>query len=740
MIKKEEKKPAKSKGIVLSYDSMYSYLDTDYFKTYLKFNYFFDNKNLISDFNYNYSSLESRFVRLNTTLRIEDIANIRKIEIGDIYSQDDYMLSIIRMGGIRIGTDYSLRPDIITYPLPDFAGKTSLPSTVDIFVNNAKVFSEDLKPGPFEIKDIPVISPEGEITVVIRDVLGREQIVKVPYMTSLKLLKKGLSEYSVSAGFERKNYFIKDFDYSKFVLSSYYKKGITDRFTILTGSYLRGQDGFNVTGSFIYLMGPLGIISPSVGISYDMNKSATGIKGGIDYSKRIKFINLRLLAMKSSSDFFQPAGVIGTPKDYYNALLGFNLFKFGNLTFSYIRRTFTDAPNSTNINISYTKSLYRRISLSLAYNIYKSSSSRRILRGSINIPLGSSYSSQLTYQKNNNQNYYSARINKNVPEDRLNYSLQTDKTDSYMRFVGRANYRANFADFYTHLSYDTGNGQNDLYYRLGMKGSLIYMDGNFFMEGNYGNSFGIVKIDPPVKDAEVIVNNRPVGKTDEKGILFIPRLYPYNPNEIRINPASLDMKTYIEGNIYSFIPYKEHGYLLKFKAKKMNSVRLKVEFEGDPPPAGTGFYIDGKKAGILGFKGKAFIENITEGRHLVEIDYGYGKCTFYLNITKDILKKTVPFIGNYTCKPAVDSIIVKKEINIKEEKAGKPDKVSEPTKRKEVEFEEKPVKKLVKAVPEKIDKKAAAPVKEKQILHRTINIDSYDEFLEFLEFREDLKM
>ncbi|WP_457642896.1 fimbria/pilus outer membrane usher protein [Persephonella sp.] len=702
-------------------------------------NYFFDESSLVSDFNFNYSEEEKRLIRLNTTLRIEDIKKIRRIEIGDIYSQDNYLNSIVRLGGIRIATDYSLRPDIITYPLPDFAGQTAVPSSVDIFVGNTKVFSKDLKPGPFEIKDIPVISPEGEMTVVIRDVLGREQIIKVPYLTSINLLKEDLSEYSLTAGLIRKNFLLEDFDYTKFVFSGFYRKGITNRFTAGVSSYIQGQDGFNIGLSMNYLFDKFGLLSPILGASYDINTSSTGYRYGIDYSKSFKYLNLRGVMIRNSTDYFQPASVYGKPKDYYNVLLGFKLFNLGNVSFSYIRRTFLDTTNTTNINISYSKSIYNRVNLSMSFNIYDSNEKRKTFRGSISMPLGNNISGKLLYQKNDYQKYYSARISKNnAGEKGLGYTLSADKVDNYSRFTGRFNLSTEMIDLYSHFSYDTSSSNNSLAYRVGAKGNIIYIDGNLFAKRSSYGSFGIVKIEPPIKDVEVISNNRKIGKTDEKGILFVPSLYPYNKNEIRINPESLDMKTYIEKNIYSFVPYREHGYIIKFKAKKMNSIRLKIEFVDDPPPAGTGFYVDGKKVGILGFGGKAFIENITEGKHTVEIDYGYGKCSFKLNIDQSILNKVVPFIGKYKCIPAKDSIIVHKKDTLLEPKNVK----------KESSEKVKHVETSVKKSQPKINAKSIAATKRtvfKQskvhnIREYTVNIEQFDEYKEFLEFRERLKL
>ncbi|WP_457625649.1 fimbria/pilus outer membrane usher protein [Persephonella sp.] len=731
-VKREEIKPVESKGWFIGYDTLYSkYSEYQQLRTYIDFNYFFSNKVLFADFLHYFSSDENRLIRSNTTLRIDDIEKIRKIEIGDIYSQNSIWNYYLRVGGIRIGTDYNLRPDIITYPLPDFSGKVAAPSSIDIFVNNAKVFSRDLKPGPFEIRDIPVVTPEGNVKVVIKDVLGREKVIEIPYFTSKNLLKEGLSEYSFTAGFLRKNYLQKDFDYSKFITSGNYRKGITNRLTVGFDSYLQGMDGLNAGVSFNYLLGSFGLFSPSLSVS--KSKDGTGFQYGLEYSKNFKFLRLRLSGIKSSDKFFQPRSVFGSPKDYYNALIGLNLSKFGFINFSYIKRTYFDSPESTNINISYTKNLFNRVNISIAYNSYKSDRTNRSFRGSISIPLGNNYSSSLSFQKNKNQKKYSFNFSKQYdPAEKLFYRTRVDKTDGYSNLYGEIGLNTDYTSLYSQLSYVT-NGESSFDYRIGVRGSLIYIDGNFFLRKSIQDSFGIVKIEPPIENAEIIANNRTIGKTDKKGTLFIPSLYPYYPNEIKINPESLDMKTYIDKNIVSFIPYKDHGYIIKFRSKKINSVRLKILFpDGEFPEPGTSLYVDGKKAGIIGYKGKAFIENISEGTHTVTIDYGYSKCTFSINIGKETIHKVVPFIGEYMCDLKDNRIIAKKEIT---KPAGKNTAVE--------------VKKVIKkpsSVSKQITKKEKTPEKvslntEKKpnINIKKYSLDSFDSFEEFLEFRETLK-
>jgi len=212
-VERKELKPVKSSGFFIDYDFMYSrnsFADT--IRSFFDINYFFGSsifKNSVIYFN---SKEEQYFRRVDTTLSIEDIDNVLRFEIGDITASDVFTNSYLRAGGIKISKE------------------------------NATVFSKDIKPGAFEIKDIPVISPEGKIRVIIKDILGREQIVEIPYITSTKLLKENLDEFSVSAGFQRENYLTKDFDYSRFLFTGFYRRGLTSHLTAGISSYLEGNN------------------------------------------------------------------------------------------------------------------------------------------------------------------------------------------------------------------------------------------------------------------------------------------------------------------------------------------------------------------------------------------------------------------------------------------------------------------------------------------------------------------
>ena len=54
--------------------------------------------------------------------------------------------------------------------------------------------------------DVPVVTGEGTVQVVVRDATGKEVVTSADYFAAQELLKPGLSDYSAEVGFARTNF------------------------------------------------------------------------------------------------------------------------------------------------------------------------------------------------------------------------------------------------------------------------------------------------------------------------------------------------------------------------------------------------------------------------------------------------------------------------------------------------------------------------------------------------------
>ncbi len=99
-----------------------------------------------------------------------------------------------RIGGIKISRTYNTRPWKQTAPLRSYLGKSTLPGTVDLYLDGVKQMSRDIEAGEYELILPPSISGRSNAQVVATDVLGRTVVVDMPLYGGSGLLAKGLNE------------------------------------------------------------------------------------------------------------------------------------------------------------------------------------------------------------------------------------------------------------------------------------------------------------------------------------------------------------------------------------------------------------------------------------------------------------------------------------------------------------------------------------------------------------------
>jgi len=107
------------------------------------------------------SGVTRGMVVLDTTWRYDDPAGLRTVLLGDSISTPGAWSRPLRVTGLQIGTNFTLQPDLITYPLQAFSGTAVVPSTVDVFVNGSKVGSQQVQAGAFAINNVPVVTGSG---------------------------------------------------------------------------------------------------------------------------------------------------------------------------------------------------------------------------------------------------------------------------------------------------------------------------------------------------------------------------------------------------------------------------------------------------------------------------------------------------------------------------------------------------------------------------------------------------
>src|SRR6266545_3557718 len=80
---------------------------------------------------------DARMIRLETTWTRDELGALASLRLGDAVSRSGAWGLPVRFGGVQWATNFAVRPGFVTFPLPAVSGETALPSTVDLFINDA---------------------------------------------------------------------------------------------------------------------------------------------------------------------------------------------------------------------------------------------------------------------------------------------------------------------------------------------------------------------------------------------------------------------------------------------------------------------------------------------------------------------------------------------------------------------------------------------------------------------------
>src|ERR1700733_13157708 len=174
----------------------------------------------------------SMVVRLDWTYQFADSNTLRRYSLGDFITGGLAWTRPVRLAGVQIRSDFSMRPDLVTFPLPSVSGSAAVHSVVNVLTNGNTVLSQEINPGPFEIQQLPMITGAGTISMTVTNALGQQMNVTQPFYASSALLAPSLQTFSAQVGEVRRNWGLVSNDYGKFAGIANYRRGVSSMVTI----------------------------------------------------------------------------------------------------------------------------------------------------------------------------------------------------------------------------------------------------------------------------------------------------------------------------------------------------------------------------------------------------------------------------------------------------------------------------------------------------------------------------
>ena len=585
----------------------------------------------------------ARGVRLETTFRRDFPESMHTARVGDAITSPGSWGSALRFGGIQWGTNFATRPDLITVPLLSAVGEAVVPSTVDVFVNNQQVSSTQVASGPFVIDRLPAITGAGNVKLVVRDALGREQLVTVPFYSGSSLLQAGLSQYSVELGSVREDFAQSSFKYGKPVADASYRRGMSDWLTLEAhGEAL--MDGPRAAGlNAATRVGRIGVLDATIAAGGDSDVS--GWMAGLGLDRSSERFSFGVRSQYASDGFRQVSDVsaLARPRMRSFAQAGVHLGHAGSVSFAVVRENHANLPSRNVATISHNVSIGDLGFVSLSASRTQSEERSTDVFLIFTMPFTNSRNASLfarsTEFPHERSSEVAATFQQNPPiGDGYGYRMTASTADNYDA-SWQAQYRRASLELQA-ARYGDLEAQ-----RATVTGGATLIDGFVETTRAVQDSFALVEV-AGVPNVMVYVDNQPITRTDKKGYALIRNLRPYEENRISVDPAELPIDTAIGSRMLAIAPAFRSGSRLRFPVERERGATFRlIRSDGSPIPSGAEVIVKSRRFAVA-LDGLVYVTNLDHGL-IATAEWNDERCTFRL--PPPPLDDALPDLGNITC-------------------------------------------------------------------------------------------
>ena len=640
----------------------------------------------LSDSIYTKDQTEQKFTRLMSNVTYDRRNELQRIIAGDFIASSGDLGSSITLGGLSFSKIYALNPYFIKNPLVDFSGVVSLPSELEVYLDGAKILSEKLAPGEFDLRNIRGYGGSGLVEVVIKDPFGREQRIRYPsYFTDI-LLKKGLHEYSYNAGFLRENLGIESNSYGAPAFSFFHRYGVTEFLMLgLNGEGTRGL--YNLGSQASLLAGNAGVVTLTVSGSRDDQQGA-GYAGTMSYGYQGQTINGSFYLRDFSEHYTTIGNRNTTERIKYQAGAGTGFFagRVGSLSLDFSASETYGAQVVKSVKATFSRNLTPQLNVTTSLGKTMGSEGSYEFFVGMNYYPGKDKLVAARYDQAGSVNTETIQVQKNQPVgEGLGYSATVARSELPTGEAYSLDPTVQYNSLYNilrgeyHQTYTEGISSEST--QLFLSGAVVYAGNVIGFTRPVTDSFGLVKVED-IEGVRVYNSNQEVGRTNSSGVAFIPNMNSYYENQISINDKDVPMDYSLSGVAEFVSPPFRSGSCIVFEARRLQYITGMLKMKsgaslepaeyveatmtvGDKEitfPTGRGGEFSFENL-ITGEQGQPEHRNcsslarrdvspvIKAGRYKTSFEYKGKQCAFELVIPDT--KETIIDLGDVTCEGGI---------------------------------------------------------------------------------------
>ncbi len=578
------------------------------------------------------------FARGGTRFVYDMPEKVVRLSAGDVNPLRTYFQGGSDLLGVTAEKSYQkLQPGYNIHPTGSSSFRLERQSTVEVMNNGVMVQRLSLRPGDYNLSDLPLTTGANEVSLVITDDVGTKRTLHFTVFSGQALLAPGVSEWAFSGGIVSRigaqdpdiaNFYSKlHYDFDQPAITGYYRRGLTadltgeahlqaDSYTVMGGASAFFQTAF---GYWAIGGATSNLVDYGLGFAATIAYDLANIRGG-DGVRR----GIRLGADFHSEDF----ATIGTlvPNNttalrlaatYYQEL-PWSLSGSVSVNYGFGREDYGD---QFGVDLNLARSFGPSLSAGLTVGYDQSATSSSIttrndgLRAMVHLAyrrneksaIDTSYDTrdgrvQLGYrtQGENGAGSWSAQIDSNRREG-------TDDSDDSCGLNGSISYTGNRLEAgLSHYSTMVGIDGSAVDQRTTLTNgtAIAFADGRFAVGRPIGNGFAIVEPHTNLDGSTITIGaqGRSAASSDFLGPALVSDLSPYSAAHLPIEVTNLPVGYDLGAGAFDLFAHYRTGY------------RLTVG--SDYTVSAIGTLVDGQGEPIALLTGDAYEEGQSQGRHV----------------------------------------------------------------------------------------------------------------------------
>ncbi|TNF17703.1 MAG: fimbrial biogenesis outer membrane usher protein [Rhodobacteraceae bacterium] len=581
---------------------------------------------------------EGKALRLETAFTADMPDKALTFTLGDFTSSGPSWARPIRMGGVELRRDFSLRSDLVTDQRFSWSGAAAVPSSVDVFIENSRVFSAQVDDGPFRLEDVPV-QGGGDAEIVVRGVDGQVSRRTVSFFSSSNLLKKGMADYALALGHAREGFGFESGAYGEAaIFTGSLRYGLTEKVTV--DAHYSATDRLQLAGAGVTAV-PLALGEVRLALATSEFDGRSGSFARLDLQTEIAGVSLRTSSTRTDPGFADLAYVTGldylgqaggtegslleVPRAQDVVSLSIPVTRAQRrLGLSYVS---AERENSRDelASVSFGSSLgggRGAFSLNGSYNF--ETEDLRVSLG-LSMKLGKrTYAQATAYRDGSGRETQDLSVSRTMGEGvgAWGYHLQAAHRDDTTPVRLKGDYRSRYGEATAEVQ-SQGTGT---YLRGQLDGAAAWTGGAFAMGNQVRDGFAVVDVGVP--DVPVYLDNRPVARSNARGRVLVGGLNAYRRNRLSVNVRDLPEEASLGVSAADMVPQRGAGQYVSFGGTDAGGVLVVLrDGAGRVLPAGTVVEVNGRsEEAYVGYDGETWIEG-PKARNTLKAALPGGTCT-----------------------------------------------------------------------------------------------------------------